>query len=151
MEQAAKPETPVDPVEVRVRAIVPVADLSVPVRQAAAFAAAVAEPDHVVAVHVTDDEAAAERFQEEWRREMPQVPLVIVESPYRSLISPLLAYFDAVRETHPDDTLMVILPEYVGSHWWEALLHNHTALRLKAALLLHPGIVVASVPYHVSG
>lgn len=150
MERSSQPETPVDAAGVRVRAIVLVASLSVPVRQAAAFAAAVAEPDQVVAVHVTDDEQAAERFQEEWRTEMPQVPLVIVESPYRSLISPLLAYIDAVRETHPDDTLMVILPEYVGSHWWEALLHNHTALRLKAALLLHPGIVVASVPYHMS-
>lgn len=149
-ESSSKPETPVDPSAVRVRAIVPVATLSVPVRQAAAFATAVADDDQAVAVHVTDDEAAAARFQEEWRREMPDVPLVIVESPYRSLIAPLLAYIDAVRETHPDDTLMVILPEYVGSHWWEALLHNHTALRLKAALLLHPGIVVASVPYHVS-
>lgn len=149
-ESSSKPETPVDPARVQVRAIVPVASLSVPVRQAVAFAAAVAERDQALAVHVTDDEEAAAKFQEEWHREMPDVPLVIVESPYRSLITPLLAYIDAVRETHPDDTLMVILPEYVGSHWWEALLHNHTALRLKAALLLHPGIVVASVPYHVS-
>ncbi len=56
----------------------------------------------------------------------------------------------ALKDTHPNDTLTVVLPEYMPSHWWEHLLHNHTALRLKAALLFHPGIVVANVPYHMA-
>jgi hypothetical protein len=76
--------------------------------------------------------------------------LVIIESPYRSLAGPLLAYIDALQETHPADTVTVVLPEYVPNHWWEHLLHNQTALRLKAALLFHPGVVVTNVPYHVS-
>ena len=76
--------------------------------------------------------------------------LVIIESPFRSLAGPLLAYIDALKDVRPDDTLTVILPEFVPSHWWEHLLHNQTALRLKAALLFHPGIVVANVPYHMA-
>jgi hypothetical protein len=78
------------------------------------------------------------------------VELVIVESPFRSLTGPLLAYVDAVKDVYPTDTLTVVLPELVASHWWEHLLHNHTALRLKAALLFHPGIVVTNVPYHLA-
>ena len=53
-------------------------------------------------------------------------------------------------QTYPKDTITVVLPEYVPSHWWEHLLHNQTALRLKAALLFHPGVVVTNVPYHVT-
>jgi hypothetical protein len=76
---------------------------------------------------------------------------VVIESKYRALAGPLLAYVYALRERHPEQTIIVVLPEYVPSHWWEHLLHNHTALRLKAALLFHPGIVVANVPYHLAG
>ena len=76
--------------------------------------------------------------------------LVIIESPYRSLAGPLLRYIDALHETHPDDTLVIVLPEFVPRHWWEHVLHNQTALRLKAALLFHPGVIVASVPYHLA-
>ena len=76
--------------------------------------------------------------------------LEIIESPFRSLAGPLLAYIDAVHETHPRDTLVVVLPEFVPGHWWEQLLHNQTALRLKAALLFQPGVIVANVPYHLA-
>ena len=74
---------------------------------------------------------------------------MIIESPYRSLTGPLLAYVDALKESNARDTITVIIPELVASHWWEHLLHNQTALRLKANLLFHPGIVVTNVPYHV--
>src|SRR3954451_11770630 len=104
---------------------------------------------HVVAVHVTDDVSTAERLRREWEEWAPGVELVIVESPYRSLAGPLLAYIDALKDTHPDDTITVVLPEFVPSHWWEHLLHNQTALRLKAALLFRPGVVVTDVPYHM--
>ena len=149
MAEASQPETPIDPGAVHLRVIVPVANLGLPTRQAIAYALAIASQDRTVAVHVTDDEQSAERFRREWLDAGCQVPLVIIESPFRSLAGPLLAYIDAVCETHPQDTLTVILPEYVPRHWWEQLLHNHTALRLKGALLFHPGVVVASVPYHV--
>ncbi len=77
------------------------------------------------------------------------IPLVIIESPYRSLVGPLLHYIDEVDRQRPDDTITVILPEYIARHWWEQLLHNQTALRIKAALLFRPGTVVISVPYHL--
>lgn len=66
------------------------------------------------------------------------------------LSRPLLAYIDTVHELYPEDTLTVILPEFVVAQWWERLLHNQTALRLKAALLFHTGVVVTNIPQHVS-
>jgi hypothetical protein len=75
--------------------------------------------------------------------------LTIIESPFRSLVGPLLAYIDAMHAQHPGNTLTVVLPEMVPAHWWEQVLHNQTALRLKAALLFRPGVVVADVPYHL--
>ncbi len=75
--------------------------------------------------------------------------LVLIESPYRSLVGPLLSYIDEHDRRDPDDTLTVILPEFVPAHWWENILHKQTALRLKGALLFRPGTIVASVPYHL--
>ena len=151
LERARHADTPLLPEAIVVRAVVPIADAGVQARQALAFARAIARDDrHVVAVHVTDDVSMAERLRLEWEEWAPGVELVIVESPYRSLAGPLLAYIEALKDTHPHDTLTVVLPEFVPSHWWEQLLHNHTALRLKAALLFHPGIVVANVPYHMA-
>ena len=151
LEGARRAETPMVADEVTIRAVVPVAELGVPARQALAYARAVA-PDngHVVAVHVTDDVATAEHLRRQWQEWAPGVEMVIIESPFRSLNGPLLAYIDALKESNPGDTITVVLPEYVPSHWWEHLLHNQTALRLKAALLFHPGIVVTNVPYHMA-
>jgi len=105
----------------------------------------------VTAVHVTDDTEEAQTLQSQWAQS-PQrgANLVVIESPYRSLAGPLLRYIDALHESHPDETVVVVVPEDVPSHWWEHLLHNQTALRLKAALLFHPGVVVANVPYHLA-
>src|ERR1051326_5161574 len=151
LEGMRRAETPLLPEEVHVRFVVPVGDLNVPARQALAYARALAPDDHhVIAVHVTDDAEEAAELQSQWHTWQPGIQLVIIESPYRALGGPLLAYIDALQETHPKDTVTVVLPEYVPSHWWEHLLHNQTALRLKAALLFHPGVVVTNVPYHVS-
>jgi amino acid transporter len=151
LERARRAETPLHAEDVVIRAVVPVVDLGVTARQALAFARAMApDNDHVVAVHVSDDLPAADNLRRQWEDWAPGIELIIVESPFRSLDGPLLAYIDALKDTSPNDTLTVVLPEYVPSHWWENLLHNQTALRLKAALLFHPGIVVASVPYHMA-
>jgi len=74
------------------------------------------------------------------------IPLVIIESPYRSLLRPLLTSIDTIQGMHPEETLTVLLPELIVAHWWEQPLHNQTALRLKAALLARPGIVVTDLP-----
>jgi amino acid transporter len=148
---ARRAETPLVPEDIVVHFVVPIAELNTPARQALAYARALA-PDshHLVAVHVTDDADQAHQLQRDWQEWQPEVELVIIESPYRSLAGPLLAYIDALQETYPTDTFTVVLPEYVPSRWWEHLLHNQTALRLKAALLFHPGVVVTNVPYHVA-
>jgi hypothetical protein len=144
-------ETPIDPEEISHQVIVPIASLNQIALQTLAYARSIARgPDDVVsAVHITDDPTAAETLQEQWEEWQCGVQLTIVESPYRSLVGPLLAYIDAMHAQHPDKTLTVVLPEMVPAHWWEQVLHNQTALRLKAALLFRPGIVVADVPYHL--
>ncbi len=142
------PETPIEPSEIRLRVVVPIGALNLPAQQALAFARAVSTS--VTGIHVTDDLAAAETIKKQWEALIDgHGQLVIIESPYRSLVGPLLAYLDSVREQNPHDTVMVILPEFVPSRWWEHLLHNQTAFFLKAALLFRPGIIVANVPYHI--
>ena len=82
---------------------------------------------------------------------MPGVLLVIVESPYRALIEPVIAYLDVLENTWPADReaalTIVVLPEYVARHWWERLLYNQSAMRLKAALVGRERTVIADVPY----
>jgi amino acid transporter len=147
---AQRPETPLDPAQIHPRVIVPIARLDLPARQALAFARAIAGDRAVRAVHVADSAEAAEHFHLEWDQwPHGEAGLVLIESPYRSLAGPVLAYIDTVHRAHPDDTIVVVLPEYVPGHWWEQLLHNQTALRLKATLLFHPGVIVANVPYHL--
>ena len=144
-------ETPIDPEEISHQVIVPIASLNQVALQTLAYARSIARgPEDVVsAVHITDDPTEAERLQEQWEEWQCGVQLTIIESPYRSLVGPLLAYIDAMHAQHPGKTLTVVLPEMVPAHWWEQVLHNQTALRLKAALLFRPGVVVADVPYHL--
>jgi hypothetical protein len=144
-------ETPIDPEEITHQVIVPIASLNQVALQTLAYARSIARghDDVVNAVHVTDDPDAAETLRLQWEEWQCPVQLTIVESPYRSLVGPLLAYIDAMHAQHPGKVLTVILPEMVPAHWWEQVLHNQTALRLKAALLFRPGVVVADVPYHL--
>jgi amino acid transporter len=147
---AEYPETPLNYTDLQLRPIVPIAALNLPAKQALAFARAVAPDDVITLVHVTDDLDAAARLRTEWEQ-WPHglAHLVVVESPYRGLGGPFLRYVKDVADSNPGDTLLVVLPEYVPGKWWEHLLHNQTALRLKAILLFQPGVIVASVPYHV--
>jgi hypothetical protein len=77
------------------------------------------------------------------------VPLVVLPSPYRSLVRPLMTYIDELDRLYDDDVLTIILPEFIPSKWWQHLLHNQTALLIKATLLFSKGRVVTSVPYHL--
>ncbi len=104
----------------------------------------------VTAVHVTDDLEAAERLQNRWEEWAPDVPLVILESPYRSFNGPLLSYIDFVSERRgADHMITVVLPEFVPEHWYQHVLHGQTALRLKAKLLFRPNTAVVDVPKHL--
>jgi amino acid transporter len=139
--------TPIDPREIRHTVIVPVSSMNRVALQTLAYAQSIS--DDVTAVHVMDDEGDIETFRTKWEELGLDIPLVLIESPYRALVSPLLKYIDEIDRQRQDDTLTVVLPEFVARHWWEHLLHNQTALRLKAALLFRPNTVVTSVPYHL--
>jgi hypothetical protein len=128
--------------------IVPINDLNQASLRALAYARSVTS--NVRAVHVvlegTDE---AERLRRRWEKWGGDVPLVILESPYRAMVGPLLAYIESHGRRHPRATITILLPEFVPAHWWEHILHNQSALRLKAALFFRPGTVVTSVPYHL--
>jgi amino acid transporter len=140
-------QTPLDPEEIRHTVIVPIAAVNRIARQTLAYARSISH--NVTAVHITDDEDEIVRMKREWAALGTDIPLVIIESPYRALVGPLLKYIDEVDKQRGDDTITVVLPEFIARHWWEHLLHNQSALRIKAALLFRPGTVVTSVPYHL--
>jgi amino acid transporter len=126
--------------------IVPIADINKSTVNALNYARTISS--RIVGVHVTDDAEEAAHLQEKWEKWGEGVNLVILESPYRSLMSPLLSYIDVVQKKRPRALVTVLVPEYIPAHWWEQALHSQTALRLKAALLLRPNTIVTSVPYH---
>jgi amino acid transporter len=106
-------------------------------------------PDNVTALYIDLDEAATAKIKEKWEQWGSGVPLVVLPSPYRSLVRPLLEYIDQIDAMYDDDVLTIILPEFVPSKWWQYALHNQTALQLKAALFFSKGKCVLSVPYHL--
>ncbi len=132
----------------RIHGIVPVSRLHEPTLRALAFARAT-RPHDLTAVTVQIDEEETRRLVDEWDARKIPVPLTILDSPYREVIRPLLAYIGRVRRQSPRDVVCVYIPEYVVGHWWEQLLHNQSALRLKGRLLFQPGVMVTSVPWHL--
>jgi len=106
--------------------------------------------DDVTAVHVTIDAAEAERVRGKWETWGEGVRLVILDSPYRLLLEPLLAYIEEIlSRRQPNDTVTIVVPQFVPRRWWHNLLHTQTALLLRLALLFRPGLVITDVPYHV--
>ena len=140
-------QTPLKPEDIEHTVIVPISAINRVARQTVAYARSISP--NVTAVFITDDEAEIEEMRRNWESLNSEVPLVIIESPYRSIVGPLLSYLDEIERQRPEDTITVVLPEFIARHWWEQFLHNQTALRIKASLLFRPGIVVTSVPYHL--
>ena len=107
--------------------------------------------DDLRAVLVSDDPDEAELVRSAWEATIPDVPLVVVESPYRALVGPLLAYLDVLDQAWPPDTeapiTFVVIPEYAARHWWERILYNQSTSRVRAALIGRPNTVVTQVPY----
>jgi amino acid transporter len=106
--------------------------------------------DDVRAIYVDVDPVSTEHVRKDWLTWGGSVKLVVLPSPYRSLMEPLLEYIQQVTDEHPNDYTTVILPEFVPKHWWHHLLHNQTSLLIKGALLFRPNTVVTSVPFHLS-
>ncbi|GAA0961568.1 hypothetical protein Vau01_003510 [Virgisporangium aurantiacum] len=132
----------------RNHAVVLVSKLHLPTLRALAYARAT-RPDSLTGVTVNVDDADTRALQTEWeRREIP-VPLTVVDSPYREITRPIIDFVKSLRRDSPRDVVTVYIPEYVVGRWWENLLHNQSALRLKGRLLFEPGVMVTSVPWQL--
>jgi len=133
---------------IRHTVLLPISGVHKGVIEALRYAQSIA--NDVRAVYVEIDHATTERLQEEWQRWGRGVPLVVLKSPYRSIMSPFLKYVDEVEETQHDDIITIIIPEFVTAKWWQQLLHNQTALLIRTALIFKRGKVVTSVRYHLN-
>ncbi|MBK9739107.1 MAG: APC family permease [Actinobacteria bacterium] len=134
----------------RVHSVVLVSRLNAPAMQALAFARA-ARPSSLVGLHVQTDRSNVRDLEKAWeQREIP-VPLVVVDSPFRDVTGPVVDYVKRMKADRPGDMVAVYIPEYVVRHWWEGLLHNQSAIRLKTRLLFVPGVVTTSVPMLLAG
>ncbi|MEU7911753.1 APC family permease [Microbispora bryophytorum] len=133
----------------RNHAIVLVSKIHKPTLRALAYARAT-RPSTLEAVTVSVDADEANRLREEWDRRGIEAPLKILDSPYREITGPVLEYVKSLRRRSPRDVVTVYIPEYVVGRWWEHLLHNQSALRLKGRLLFKPGVMVTSVPFQLA-
>jgi hypothetical protein len=132
----------------RTHAIVLVSKIHKPTLRAINYARAM-RPTTLEAVTVNVDSDETRALQREWDRRGIPVPLKVLDSPFREVTDPVIDYVRDVRRSSPRDLVTVLIPEYVVGHWWEHLLHNQSALRLKGRLLFTPGVMVTSVPWQL--
>jgi hypothetical protein len=111
------------------------------------YAESISKICQAVYVEIEPDNTAA--FKEKWNSLFPQVELVVLPSPYRSLLQPLLTYIDSIEKQNPDEKVTVIIGEFASQKWWHPLLHGNTGLLLKVALLSRPEVVVTNVRYGI--
>jgi amino acid transporter len=129
----------------RRRVVIPMAGIQWDVIRAVRFARSIT--DDVTAVHVTDDTEAAERLRERVERQLPGLAFVVVESPYRDLVEPLIRYLEVTAERETDSVTVVLLPERMARHWWDRILFNQNSHRIREALAGRQDMLVADVPY----
>ena len=144
-ELAVAPDLVWGPPVHRRRVVIPVTGVQWDVIQAVRFARSIT--DDITAVHVTDDVAAGERLRERVERQLPGLEFVLVESPYRDLVAPLIRYLEVTAERDPESVTVVLLPERLARHWWDRLLFNQNVHRIRAALAGRQDMLVADVPY----
>jgi amino acid transporter len=132
----------------KVHAVVLVSKLHKPTLRALAYAKAT-RPNVLEAVTVASDDATTKALVQDWDERNLGVPLKVLYSPYREIVRPIVEYASQIRKASPRGVVAVYIPEYVVGRWWEQLLHNQTALRLKGRLLFTPGVMVTSVPYQL--
>ncbi|MFH9981756.1 APC family permease [Streptomyces sp. NPDC017179] len=133
----------------RVHSVVLVSKIHRPTLRALAYAKLM-RSDTLEGLTVNVDPAETRALREEWERRGIDVPLKVLDSPYREVTRPVIEYVKSLRKESPRDAVSVIIPEYVVGHWYEHLLHNQSALRLKGRLLFTPGVMVTSVPYQLA-
>jgi amino acid transporter len=132
----------------KVHAIVLVSKVHKPALRALAFARAT-RPDALTALTVNVDDVETRNLQADWERYDIPVPLTVVESPYREITRPVVDYVKAIRRDSPRELVVVFVPQYVVGHWWENVLHNQSALRLRSRLQFQPGVMITTVPWQL--
>ncbi|REK92045.1 APC family permease [Streptomyces inhibens] len=149
-DEIAAEDTPDDDVvrPSRVHSLVLVSKVHKPTLRALNYAKLM-RSDTLEAVSVDVDQADTKALKEEWERRGIEVPLKVLASPYREITRPIIDYVKSLRRESPRDAVSVYIPEYVVGHWYEHLLHNQSALRLKGRLLFTPGVMVTSVPWQL--
>ncbi|MGH3344118.1 MAG: APC family permease [Carbonactinosporaceae bacterium] len=133
----------------RIHAIVLVSKIHKPALRALQYARA-GRPDVLEAITVNVDPEETKALQRDWERRRIPVRLKVLDSPFREITRPVIDYVRGIRRSSPRDVVTVFIPEYVVGHWWENLLHNQSALRLKGRLLFTPGVMVTSVPWQLA-
>jgi hypothetical protein len=132
----------------KVHAIVLVSKVHKPTLRALAFARAT-RPDHLTALTVNVDDAETRGLQTDWERYDLPIPLTVLDSPYREITRPVVDYVKDIRRESPREIVVVFVPQYVVGHWWENVLHNQSALRLRARLQFQPGVMITTVPWQL--
>jgi amino acid transporter len=132
----------------KVHAVVLVSKVHKPTLRALAFARAT-RPDVLTALTVNVDDADTRALQADWERYDIPVPLTVVDSPFREITRPVLDFVRDIRRSSPRELVVVFVPQYVVGHWWENLLHNQSALRLRTRLQFQPGVMITSVPWQL--
>ncbi|MGY1670475.1 APC family permease [Geodermatophilus sp. SYSU D00710] len=132
----------------KVHAVVLVSKVHRPTLRALAFARAT-RPDQLTALTVNVDDADTRALQADWDRYDIPVPLTVLESPFREITRPVVDYVKAIRRSSPRELVIVFVPQYVVGHWWENVLHNQSALRLRARLQFQPGVMITTVPWQL--
>jgi amino acid transporter len=143
------PDTDARMLPSKVHAIVLVSKVHKPTLRALAFARAT-RPDVLTALTVNVDDAETRRLQGDWERYDLPIPLTVLESPYREITRPVVDYVKDIRRDSPREIVVVFVPQYVVGHWWENVLHNQSALRLRARLQFQPGVMITSVPFQLA-
>jgi amino acid transporter len=127
--------------------LVPISDMHRAVVTALQYARSIGSD--IRAVYVDVERRTTERIEREWSRYSQGIPLVVLPSPYRSILEPLMEYIDRVQREYPDAFVTILLPEFIPARWWHHLLHNQRALLIKGALLFKRNVIVTDVPFHL--
>ena len=127
--------------------VVPIDDVNNASLRAISFARTICE--EIIVLHVSTDAAEADKVQSKMNTYAPDLKFVVVETPFRSIMRPLLTYVDAIHKQNPGAFVSIILPEFITAHWWERFLHNRTAEQLTKAFKKHPDVAVILVPYQL--
>jgi amino acid transporter len=127
--------------------VVPIDDVNYASLRAMSFARTICKD--IVVLHIATDTDRVGKVQQKMKTYAPDLELVVVESPLRSIVPPLLTYVNALHKQHPGTFISIVLPEFITAHWWERFLHNRTAEQLTDAFKKHPDVAVILVPYRL--